>query len=125
MIDLPLDTKATDLECLPNTFLVKYLEIGVQKLKSGIYIPEENMKVNQRFIRPRWCQVYKKANDITDIEVGDWVLMKHGHWSTSINIIVNGVQEKIWYITPKNRKGILAKSKTMPTQLQSYIDALE
>lgn len=125
MIELPLDIKGKDIECLPDTFFVKNMESGIQKLESGLYIPEENMKLNQRFIRPRWCQVYKKADNIKDFEVGDWVLMKHGHWSTSLNLIINGEQVKLWYITPKNRKvGMLAISKTMPPQLTKYIDSI-
>jgi hypothetical protein len=124
MIDLTLDIKAKDLICLPETFFVKNLELGQRKTSSGIYIPEENMKLNQRFIKPRWCQVYKKADDITDFEVGDWLLLKHGHWSTALNIIVGGEKVKIWYITPKNRKkGILAISKQQPKQLKDYEEA--
>lgn len=121
MIDITLDLKAKDIICLPDTFFVKNLEIGERKTNSGIYIPEENMKLNQRFIKPRWCQVYKKADNIKDLEIGDWILMKHGHWSTALNVIIDGKKEKIWYITPKNRKtGILVKSKVMPEQLNDY-----
>jgi len=123
MIDLALKINCQKLICLPDTFLVKKLESGVQKTNSGIYIPEEDMKLNQRFIRPRWCQVYKKADNITDFEEGDWLLLKHGHWSTSMNIIINNKKERIWYITEKNRKtGILAISKTKPKNLSKYID---
>ena len=124
MIDITLNLNAKDLICLPDTFFVKNLEIGERKTASGIYIPEENMKLNQRFIKPRWCQVFKKANNITDFEVGDWLLMKHGHWSTAINVILDGKEEKIWYITPKNRKrGIMALAKNMPQQLIDYVSA--
>ena len=36
-------------------------------------------------------------------------------------IIVDGKKEKLWYITPKNRKrGIMVISKTMPSQLIDY-----
>ena len=124
MIDYGI-TVPNNLECFDNTLFVEELEHGEKQTKWGFIIPEEKMDYEGNFIHPRWAKVLSKANNIKDFEVGDWVLMKHGHWSTSLNLIINGEQVKLWYITPKNRKvGMLAISKTMPPQLTKYIDSI-
>lgn len=118
-IDLKIDGH---LECLPNTLFVKHLEVGERQTKSGLIIPEENMHINQRFIKSRWAQVYCKADNITNIDVGDWILLKHGHWSTGLNLIIDNKPIRLWYITEKNYKtGIQGVIKRMPTQLKDYV----
>ena len=59
--------------------------------------------------------------NIKGIEVGDWILLEHGHWSTSMLMEINGEPIKLWYISPKSYKtGVMAVSKTMPEQLKEF-----
>ena len=62
-----------------------------------------------------------KMNLPTNIEVGDWILINHGHWSTSMLMEIKGKEEKLWYISPKSYKeGLLAKSSEIPNHLKEY-----
>lgn len=109
------------LECLPNTLYVEDIEYGVKKLSWGFEIPAEKMDSNGDFIRPRWAKVLWKADNIKDINVGEYCLLKHGHWSSSIEVNVDGEAKKIWYISPKSfKEGLLAKSITKPKCLELY-----
>ena len=72
------------IECLPNSLFVKNIEYGERTLKSGFIIPAEKMDYEGHFARPRWAKVFYKSDNINYIDVGDWVLLRHGHWSTSI-----------------------------------------
>lgn len=118
-IDLVIDGH---LKCLPNTLFVTNLEVGERKTASGLIIPEENMHLNQRFIKSRWAQVYCKADNITNLEIGDWILLEHGHWSTCLNLIIDNKPIKLWYVTEKNYKtGIQGIQKRMPTNLKDYV----
>ena len=121
MIDIELDIKG-NLKCLPDTLYVERLEVGDRQTSSGIIIPMEDMRLNQRFIKPRWARVYKKADNITNVNVGDWVLLEHGKWSTALNIIDNNKQVKLWYINEKNYKsGIIGIRQEEPEFMREYL----
>ena len=111
------------LECLDSSLYVEYLEHGDQVSKSGILIDEERMDKGQDFIKPRWAQVKYKAKNIKDYDIGDWILIRHGFWSSSILAYINGEEHTLWYVPPKSIKkdGILAVSKTKPETLAKYI----
>lgn len=120
MIDYGIDVP-NELECLPNSFYVECLEIGEKKTKSGFIIPTEKMDAYGHFVRPRWARVLFKAKDFKDVEIGDWVLLSHGRWSSSIVINTKGCQKKIWYVSPKSiKEGLIAISKTKPAELEGY-----
>lgn len=109
------------IECLPKSMYVTDIEFGVRKTKWGFEIPKETMDKNCEFIRPRWAKVLWKSNDIKEVDVGDWVLMRHGNWSTSIKLFINGEEKKVWFISPKSYKeGLLAKSREIPKHLKEY-----
>lgn len=121
MIDIELDING-NLKCLPNTLYVELLEVGERKTAGGIIIPMEDMRLNQRFIKPRWAKVYKKGENISNIEIGDWILLEHGKWSTALNIVDNNKSVKIWYINEKNVKtGIIGIKKEEPEFMKEYI----
>ena len=67
------------IECIPNTMYVEKIEYGERKTKGGLYIQAEQMDYEGRFAHPRWAKVRYKADNIKNIEVGDWVLLEHGH----------------------------------------------
>lgn len=120
MIDFGIEIPEK-IECLPNTMYVEKIEYGERKTKGGLVLMKEQMDYEGRFARPRWAKVRYKAENITNIEVGDWILINHGHWSTSMLMEIKGKEEKLWYISPKSYKeGVMAVSKEMPKQLKEY-----
>jgi hypothetical protein len=107
--------------CLPNSLYVEKIEYGERKTKSGLVINKESMDHYGNFARPRWAKVKYKADNITNVEIGDWILIGHGNWSTSMLMIINGEKTYLWYISPKSYKeGFMAISKTMPEELKEY-----
>ncbi len=74
----------TSLVPMPNTVLVHNIEQGEKRTKNGIIILDDNGK--ERGIRERWAQVWNKHDDITEVEVGDWILIKHGRWTRGIDV---------------------------------------
>lgn len=109
------------IECLPNTLYVEKIEYGEKTLKNGFIIPIETMDYQGHFVRPRWAKVLYKADNIKNVNVGDWVLINHGHWSSSINCKINNENKTIWYISPKSYKeGFLAVTHKMPEYLKQY-----
>lgn len=120
MIDYGIDIP-NYLECLPQTMYVTDIEYGIRKTKWGFEIPAEKMRYDGEFIRPRWAKILWKSDDIKEVDVGDWGLFRHGHWSSSIKLNINGEEKKVWFISPKSYKeGLLAKSKEMPKHLKEY-----
>ena len=69
---------------MPNTVLVHNIEQGERRTKNGIIILDDDGK--ERGIRERWAQVWGKHKDIDEVEVGDWILIKHGRWTRGIDI---------------------------------------
>lgn len=62
--------------------LVTNLDSGEQKTAAGIIITDDDGKL--RGVRSRWAEVYSVGEDITDIKVGEWILIEHGRWSRTI-----------------------------------------
>lgn len=109
------------LECLNTSMFVENIEYGERTRKSGIVIPTETMDYQGHFVRARWAKIKYKSKDINFADVGDWILLKHGHWSTSMLMTINGQETKLWYISPKSiKEGLIAISKTMPKHLEEY-----
>ena len=80
------------------------------------------MDYEGHFAHPRWAQVVYKADNIKDIEVGDYIALDHGHWTTSMKMFSNGNEETLWYVSPKSyKKGLIAMSKVMPSHLVEYL----
>ena len=121
MIDYGI-TVPNSLECFKNTLFVEQLEHGAKTTKWGFEIPEEKMDFQGNFIHPRWAKVLFKSDNLKDIEVGDWVLISYGRWSSSILATIKGEEKDIWYISEKSLKegALMAKSKDKPKQLELY-----
>ena len=68
-----------------GTVLVHNIEQGERRTKNGIIVLDDNGK--ERGIRERWAQVWMKHDDIDEVEVGDWVLIKHGRWTRGIEVV--------------------------------------
>jgi hypothetical protein len=67
-----------------NTVLVTNIESGDRLTRGGIIVLDDDGK--ERGIRERWAQVWSKHPDVEDIEVGQWILIKHGRWSRGVQI---------------------------------------
>jgi co-chaperonin GroES (HSP10) len=67
-----------------GTVLVHNIEEGEKRTRGGIIVLDDNGK--ERGIRERFCQVWAKHPDIDDVEVGDWILVKHGRWTRGIDV---------------------------------------
>lgn len=101
--------------CKDDTLFISDLDVEDKVSSGGIIIAKDQMLGNCNFQHPRWGKVRYKADNIKDIEIGDWILLRHGHWSTSIRVVIDGKDEKLWYINPDSYKeGALAKSKVKP-----------
>lgn len=72
---------------LKNKVLVTNIESGDKITSSGIIIPDDDGK--ERGIRPRWAEVYAIGSEITDLSVGQWVLVSHGRWSRGVPVKTN------------------------------------
>jgi co-chaperonin GroES (HSP10) len=86
-----LDIK--NLRALTGKVLVHNIEQGEKRTKHGIIILDDNGKSHG--IHERWAQIYALGPDITDIEIGQWILIKHGRWSRGIDIKVDNLNTTI------------------------------
>jgi hypothetical protein len=71
------------LRAMRGTVLVDEITKG-ERMFGSIILRNDNGKLDG--IRPRWCRVYAVGEDITDIKAGDWILVKHGNWTRSMDV---------------------------------------
>lgn len=83
------------IKAMPNKVLVEQLNRS-DRLVNGIIIPDDNRKLHG--IRPRWAKVYDVGENIKDVKVGEWVLLEHGRWTRSMEIIENEQKITLWSI---------------------------
>jgi|GEM_PF-864211 len=76
------------LKPLHDHILVKDMEFGERKTSGGILLPKDDAKTQG--IRPRWAEVYAVGDDQTDVQVGEYILVKHGRWTRGITVDING-----------------------------------
>ena len=81
---------------LHDTLFVSNLDHGVHKTRGGIILLDDNM--TDRGIHDRWAQVWAVGPEISDLIVGEWVLVKHGRWTTGIEMLIEGKRQTIWKI---------------------------
>lgn len=72
------------LQPLRNTVFVRDLEHGERKSAGGIFILDDNAK--DVGIRSRWAQIYAVGPEVTDVQPGEWILVKHGRWTFGMEI---------------------------------------
>lgn len=89
--------------------IVTNLDRGEQVSEAGIVLRDDDGTL--RGIHPRWSQVYSVGDDVTDVNVGDWVLVVHGRWSRTIEI--DGVELNL-VDYPEN---VMIASPTRPKDL--------
>ena len=69
---------------LPGKVLVHEMEYGEKITRGGLIIMNDDGK--ERGIRPRWATVYAVGDEVTDVKVGDRVLIAHGRWTRGVKV---------------------------------------
>lgn len=126
MIDIRVNIEGKIVPA-PGMIFVCNLEKGKKLTESGLEIPhDENMGVYDqntnihRGIRPRWAQIAGVADNLKDLFTrGEYVFIRHGHWSSIMKLNINREDFDLQVIIPKNvKEGILAVSKSLPKELE-------
>lgn len=105
------------VRALKDSVLVKNIERGVKKLKSGLILPDDNMR--ESGIRPRWAEVYsvgEKAKEKYGLEKGQWILISHGRWTRGIPV---KTPEEEFYLHKVEIESILLVSDKKPEEFET------
>lgn len=82
------------IKAMKGKVLVTDLERG-SRVVNGIIIPDDNGK--SEGIRPRWGRVYSIGNDVTEISVGQWILIENGRWTRMLKVKEgDGTHTQLW-----------------------------
>lgn len=85
---------------LKDKILVRDMQWGEILTQAGIIILDDDGK--ERGIKPRWAQVWKMGYEVKeDYKVGDWILIEHGRWTRSLNVVSGSEKFKINMIDPE------------------------
>ncbi|CAM6053367.1 unnamed protein product [Sphagnum tenellum] len=101
---------------LRDNVFVTDLEYG-PRLSRGIIIPDDNM--TDRGVRDRWARVWAIGPEVTDLAVGEWVLIKHGRWTIGMDMNLGGVTTEVWRIEYPD--AVMLVSDTDPPILRERI----
>lgn len=85
---------------LKDTILVYDMEFNERITRSGIILPDDDMK--SAGIRPRWGKVYKVGKDIDFISPGQHILVAHGRWTRGQAIEDENGEKIIRKVDPKD-----------------------
>lgn len=97
------------IQALPGKVLVTELDSGEQVLASGIIIMDDNNKAQG--VHPKWAKVYSTGEGVTDIQVGEYILVDTGRWSRTIE--VQGLKLNL----VDYPKGVLLAAKERPDHM--------
>ena len=81
-----------NLRVLGTTVIVGAMQSG-ERIVKKIVIADDNG--TQHGIHPRWSQVKYLGEEVTDLKVGDWVLVDHGRWTREINSDLEGEELRV------------------------------
>lgn len=95
-----------------NIFAI--LQLGERKSTGGIVLMDDNGK--ESGIRPRWAQVWKVGEDVTDVRPGQWILCEHGRWT--MRITIKDDEGKDFQFVKVDPKGIMIVSDERPDDQQ-------
>lgn len=85
------------LRPLRNVVYVTNMEKGARLSAGGIILRDDNMK--EHGIRPRWCQVYLVGPQVEDLQVGQWIYVKHGRWTNGFEYMTpEGETITLWQV---------------------------
>lgn len=63
---------------LPGRVFVTNMKFGERKIGSIIIMNDDG---KDQGVRPRWAQIWKVGEGVTEVVENEWVLIKHGRWS--------------------------------------------
>lgn len=102
-------TQASEIEAICDHILIDGLDTFAERKVNGIILPGENE--TERGIRPRWARVCSTGPDQDSVNVGDWVLVKHGSWTRGT--LINGKiyrrvdPKEIYLVSEEQPEGVL------------------
>lgn len=88
--------KATGFRPIHKNVFVTDLDSGPHKTPGGILLPDDNM--TERGVHPRWGRVWCIGPEVTDLEVGEWVYIEHGRWTTAIELELPTGVIRMWKV---------------------------
>lgn len=99
---------STSLKPLKDKVFVSDLDSGMKLTNGGVILPDDDM--TERGIRERWARVVAIGPEVDDLEVGDWILVKHGRWSNKLEF----ADKNLWMV--EYPESVLLVSKEDPRQ---------
>ena len=103
--------KVSDFKPLQKKVFVTDLEHGLRLTRGGLILPDDNM--SERGVHPRWGKVFAVGPDVDNISPGEWIYIKHGRWTTGIDLEIDGALVRIWGVEYPDSVEII--SDTDPT----------
>lgn len=88
-----IDTVEGEITPLKNSVLVTDIDSLEEKVINGVIIPNELGQ--ERGIRPRWATVYAIGEEVTDVNVGDRILVSHGRWTRGVKLVKDGKEDVV------------------------------
>ena len=85
--------KIKSIRAIQDHVLVADMNFKEKLSHGGIVIPHSDGKLEG--IHPRWARVYAIGAKQQDIQVGQYVLIKHGRWTRGITFVDENGEEKV------------------------------
>jgi co-chaperonin GroES (HSP10) len=92
--------KTNKFQPLKGKIFVTDMEHGMRLTRGGLILPDDNM--TERGVHPRWGKVHSLGEGVDYVSPGEWVLVKHGRWTTGIDIELDGKNIRLWGIEPES-----------------------
>jgi len=105
------------LRPLRDNVFVTDMDFGIEKTKSGIFIPSDDGKSSG--IHPRWGKVWAVGPDQHDVKKGDWILVEHGRWTRGFEY--ENDDKSITEFRMVENKSIMIKSKEKPSGIDRRV----
>ena len=109
-----MKAQASKIRPIKDVVLVRDMNFGEQKTRSGIVLRSDDGK--SEGVKPRWAKVFAIGPEVTDVAVGEWVLLEHGRWSRGLEVEEDdGTKFDMWRADPK---GIIMVSDRKLTDIE-------
>ena len=76
--------KIKSIRAIRDHVIVTDMNFKEKITHAGIILPNSDGKLEG--IHPRWGKVYAIGDEQETIKIGQWVLVKHGRWTRSVEI---------------------------------------
>lgn len=70
------------MQAYKGRVVIHNIERGEARSNFGIYLGNDDGTLAG--IKPRWAQVYSVGEDVTELQVGYWILVQHGRWTRGV-----------------------------------------